>query len=85
MNDKQASSEGAITSVTDKRPALAIQARILRLVQGAPERRALARGEVDAIIDPASGLAILLPAAQAALIDLKRHFRGRVNLASDGI
>ena len=85
MNDKQASSEAAITNVTDKRPALAIQARILRLVQGAPERRALARGEVDTIIDPASGLAILLPAAQAALIDLKRHFRSLVNLASDGI
>lgn len=33
----------------------------------------------------ASGLAILLPDAQAALIDLKRHFRSLVNLASDGI
>ena len=40
---------------------------------------------MDAIIDPASGLAILLPDAQAALFDLKRHFRSLVNLASDGI
>ena len=40
---------------------------------------------MDAIIDPVSGLAILLPDAQAALFDLKRHFRSLVNLASDGI
>lgn len=40
---------------------------ILRLVKGGPERVAIAAGEVDAILDPASGGAILLPAAQRAL------------------
>ncbi len=85
MNDKQTSVEVTVPTSADKRPTPPVEARILRLVQGAPERRALARGEVDAIIDPASGLAILLPDAQAALIDLKRHFRSLVNLASDGI
>ena len=37
-------------------PKPAFEAKILRLVRGAKERRAVQRGEVDAIIDPASGL-----------------------------
>jgi PAS domain S-box-containing protein len=45
---------------------------ILRLVKGGPERLAIEAGQIDAIIDPASGNAILLPAAQRALIERKQ-------------
>lgn len=44
---------------------------ILRLVKGGAERRALAAGEVDAVIDPRSGEAILLPQARQFLCDLR--------------
>jgi PAS domain S-box-containing protein len=44
---------------------------ILDLVKGGPERVAIEAGQVDAIIDPKSGNAILLPAAQRALIERK--------------
>ncbi len=40
---------------------------VRRLVKGAAELKALEAGEIDAILDAASGSAILLPAAQAAL------------------
>lgn len=40
---------------------------VRRLVTGAAELKALEAGEIDAILDPASGSAILLPAAPAAL------------------
>ncbi len=40
---------------------------VRRLVKGAAELKALEAGEVDAILDPATESAILLPAAQAAL------------------
>jgi PAS domain S-box-containing protein len=59
-------------------------AKILRLVRRAPENRAIKAGEVDAIIDPASGRAILLPDAQAALLERKARFRRLVELFSDG-
>ncbi len=39
---------------------------------------------MDAILDPASGRAILMPAAQTALIERKARFRSLVDLASDG-
>ena len=42
---------------------------VLRLVKGGPERLAIEAGQIDAIIDPASGHAILLPDAQRALIE----------------
>lgn len=60
------------------------EAKILRLVKGARERRAIESGQVDAIIDPASGRAILLPDAQAALLEHKARFRSLVELSSDG-
>jgi CRP-like cAMP-binding protein len=44
-----------------------VNGRILRLVKSGPERRALDSGEVDAVLDPASGVALLLPDAQRAL------------------
>jgi len=60
------------------------EAKILSLVKGARERRAIKSGEVDAILDPASGRAILLPDAQAAMLERKARFRSLVELASDG-
>jgi len=57
---------------------------ILRLLKGEPEARAIRAGEVDAIIDPASGRAILMPEAQAVIIERKIGFRSLVDLASDG-
>jgi PAS domain S-box-containing protein len=56
---------------------------ILRLVKGGPERLAIEAGQIDAIIDPASGNAILLPAAQRALIERKVGFRSLIGLAFD--
>jgi PAS domain S-box-containing protein len=56
---------------------------ILRLVKGGPERLAIEAGEIDAIIDPSSGNAILLPAAQRALIERKAGFRSLIGLAFD--
>jgi len=40
---------------------------ILRLVKGGAERLAFEAGQIDAIIDPANGHAILLPEAQRVL------------------
>jgi CRP-like cAMP-binding protein len=42
-------------------------ARILRLVPSGPERVALESGQLDAVLDPASGKALLLPDARRAL------------------
>jgi PAS domain S-box-containing protein len=56
---------------------------ILRLVKGGPERLAIEAGQIDAIIDPASGNAILLPAAQRALIERRVGFRSLIGLAFD--
>jgi CRP-like cAMP-binding protein len=42
--------------------------RILRLVKSGPERRALDSGEIDAVLDPATRTAHLLPDAQRALM-----------------
>jgi PAS domain S-box-containing protein len=56
---------------------------ILRLVKGGPERLAIEAGQIDAIIDSKSGNAILLPAAQRALIDRKVGFGSLIGLAFD--
>ncbi len=60
------------------------ESNILRLVKGARECRAIKLGQVDAIIDRVSGRAILLPDAQAALLERKARFRSLVELSSDG-
>jgi PAS domain-containing protein len=62
----------------------AFEDNVLRLIKRAPERRAIRAGEVDAILDPITGRAILMPAAQAALIERKARFRSLVDLTSDG-
>jgi CRP-like cAMP-binding protein len=48
-------------------PLSALPASVLRLVRDGPERRALDAGEVDAVIDSASGNVVLLPLAKRAL------------------
>jgi CRP-like cAMP-binding protein len=45
----------------------AANGRILRLVKNGPEREALESGQVDAVLDHASGTALLLPQAERAL------------------
>src|SRR5436190_22857156 len=45
-----------------------VNGRILRLVKGGPERRALDSGEIDAVLDRGTRTALLLPEAQRALI-----------------
>lgn len=44
-----------------------VNGRILRLVQSGPERQALDAGQVDAVLDAATGKALLLPDAERAL------------------
>jgi len=44
-----------------------VNGRSLRLVKSGPELRALEAGQVDAVLDPATGTAHLLPAAERAL------------------
>jgi PAS domain S-box-containing protein len=60
------------------------EGRILRLVKGrGPERRAIEAGEIDAIMDPATGNALLLPEAQAALRGDQARVRSLLALSSD--
>ncbi len=54
-------------SPSDLQAEAAFKQLIHRLVKGAAELKALEAGQVDAILDPATESAILLPAAQAAL------------------
>ncbi|MGB5082664.1 MAG: helix-turn-helix domain-containing protein [Burkholderiales bacterium] len=58
-------------------------ARILRLVKSAPERRAIEAGQVDAVMDPETGSALLLPEAQAALREDQARVRSLLALSSD--
>lgn len=60
------------------------EAKILRLVKSAPECQAIQSGEIDAIIDPTNGHVILLPEAQAAVLERKARFRSLVELSTDG-
>lgn len=63
---------------------LGLEGRILRLVKGrGPERRALEAGQVDAVIDPATGNTYLLPGAQAALREDQARVRRLLALSSD--
>jgi CRP-like cAMP-binding protein len=44
-----------------------VNGRVLRLVRSGPERQALESGQVDAVLDPETGSALLLPEARRAL------------------
>jgi CRP-like cAMP-binding protein len=59
----------------------AVPARILRLVKGAPERAALASGQVDAVIDPETGKVFLLHDARQALREIRARI-GRPPIAN---
>jgi PAS domain S-box-containing protein len=59
-------------------------ARILRLVKKrGPERRAIEAGQIDAVMDPATGSALLLPEAQAALHEDQARVRSLLALSAD--
>jgi len=62
---------------------LGFEGRILRLVKGGPERRAIEAGQVDAVMDPATGSALLLPEAQTALRENQARVRSLLALSSD--
>jgi PAS domain S-box-containing protein len=64
---------------------LGFEGRILRLVKGAPELRAIESGQVDAVIDPATGRAFLLPDAQQALREDQARNRSLFALSADWI
>jgi CRP-like cAMP-binding protein/PAS domain-containing protein len=57
----------AARSPSDLQAEAAFKDWIRRLVKGAAELAALEAGQIDAVMDPATGSAILLPEAQAAL------------------
>jgi CRP-like cAMP-binding protein len=65
----------ADTDPTNVDAMQAFQSLIQRLVKDASELRAIESGEIDAIMDPVSGKAILLPAAQTGLreSEVRRH------------
>ena len=72
----------------DRKPSAAnagpaLPPRILRLVKSAPERQAIASGQVDAVIDPATGEAFLLPGAQQALREDQARIRSLLALSAD--
>jgi CRP-like cAMP-binding protein len=54
-------------SPSDLQAEAAFKDWVRRLVKGAAELRAFEAGQIDAVMDPATGTAILLPEAQAAL------------------
>ena len=60
-----------------------IEGRILRLVKGGVERRAIEAGQVDAVLDAAIGKALLLPEAQAALRQDEAVVRSLLVLSSN--
>ena len=62
---------------------LGFEGRILRLVKSAPERQAIASGQVDAVIDPATGKAFLLLDAQKALHKDQARIRSLLALSAD--
>jgi PAS domain S-box-containing protein len=77
-----------LKSSPDRKPprpsaGLGFEGRILRLVKGAPELRAIKSGQVDAVIDPATGKAFLLPDAQQALREEQARSRGLLSLSAD--
>jgi PAS domain S-box-containing protein len=59
------------------------EGRILRLVKSVPERRAIESGQVDAVIEPATGKVFLLPDAQQALRKDQARVRSLLALSSD--
>ena len=57
----------AVRGTSDVQAEAAFKDWVRRLVKGTAELRAFEAGQLDAVMDPATGSAILLPEAQAAL------------------
>jgi CRP-like cAMP-binding protein len=57
----------SVRDPSDLQAEAAFQDWVRQLVKGAAELQALEAGQIDAVMDPATGTAILLPEAQAAL------------------
>ena len=77
-----------LRSSLDRKPprpsaGLGFEGRILRLVKGAPELRAIESGQVDAVMDPATGKAFLLHDAQQALREDQARNRRLLALSAD--
>lgn len=77
-----------MSSRPERKPArpgagLGFEGRILHLVKGGPELQAIAAGQVDAVIDPATKTAFLLPDAQQALREEQARSRGLLALSAD--
>jgi PAS domain S-box-containing protein len=68
---------------SDTRATQGFEDMIRRLVRGVSERQAIESGQIDAVIDPATGRAILLPEAQEALREDQTRDRSLVRLSSD--
>jgi CRP-like cAMP-binding protein len=60
-------SVGVATGPSDVEAEAAFKHWVRRLVKGAAELQAFEAGQIDAVMDPTTGSAILLPEAQAAL------------------
>ena len=70
-------------NASSRNAGLEPSARLLRLVKSAPELQAIESGQVDAVMDPEIGIALLLPEAQAALREDRARGRSLLALASD--
>jgi CRP-like cAMP-binding protein len=62
----------------------AVNGRLLRLVKSGPERRALESGQVDAVLDRATGTAFLLPDARRAVSLVGREIANSLLAALPG-
>ena len=71
------------TNLSRPNAGLGLPVGFLRLVKSAPEREAIALGQVDAVLDPATGSALLLPEAQTALREEQARVRSLLALSSD--
>jgi PAS domain-containing protein len=72
-----------VTNVLSTDVARGVQRAILRLVKTGPEREAIESGQIDAVVDPVSGTALLLPEAQKVLIERMGGLLGRFGLSFD--
>jgi CRP-like cAMP-binding protein len=61
-----------------------VNGRILRLVKSGPERHAIESGQVDAVLDAATGKAFLLPDAERALTLARGHIANSLLAALPG-
>jgi len=83
FNPEPASLDPAASPRLHRLAGLGLPIGFLRLVKGAPERAAIATGQVDAVVDPASGNVFLLPGAQQALHARQTRASSLLALAAD--